>query len=116
MNKQRRAQLGKLSTKIEATRESAVGDIEGLNAVVSRLTDYRYALDGIKDDEEEAFGNKPEALQDDAQDDLDLFMSFVEEADDKLCQLIDMDDETYDSDEVDTLLTDITDALSNAQE
>lgn len=116
MNKQRRNQLDKLSAKIEATHESAVGGIEGLNAVVSRLIDYRYALDGIKDDEQEAFDNKPETLQDSAQDALDSFMTHVEEADDKLCQLIDMDDEGYDSDEVDTLLTEITDALSEAQE
>ena len=117
MNKQRRQQLDRLSNKIADLNGQAVTDHAGLKSVLDQLIDYRTELDGIQDDEQEAFDNKPESLQESAQDALDEFITNVASADESLGELIDIakGESDYDSEEVDMLFDEISDFLNDAQ-
>lgn len=114
MNKQRRKEIQVISESLKA----ALGNVqrfEDLSNVQGTLKALKQELSFIKGDEEEAFDNLPESLQESRQETLDEFISNMDDVDNDLDQLLDMAPSEFDLDELNDLYDTIQERLEAAQ-
>ena len=116
MNKQRRKTLADIATRVDALKGVAILSFDELKKIQPMLLTAVSEIESVQEDEEEAFDNKPEALQEQAQDAYDSFVDNVENAINLLNSLGDLTDIEYDANDVEGDFDGIADYLNDAQD
>jgi len=114
MNAQRRKTLADIATRAEALLAVALLSFDELVKVQPMLETMVGEVEAVQEDEEEAFDNMPEGLQNNKQDAYDAFVENAEAAIDALNKLVAL--EVCDYDEVEEEFENLTNALNDAQD
>jgi len=115
MNKARRAALAKVSIRISQLIES-VTDYDGFTRFgKEQIETIRTDLENLKDEEQDAFDNLPEGLQENKQDDLDNCITALETADEILGDAVELSEEDFVLEEFLSGLEQAEEEVGNAQ-
>ena len=116
MNKQRRKTLADIATRIEKLSALAILDFNKLRDAASELNTEMADIEKVMSDEEDAFDNLPEGLQESKRYAYDDFTEAAQAAVDTIGDLLALTRDEYDADDVEQLFVDSADSLTGAQD